>query len=266
MRCVQRRACPRPLHLNLFPTSTPPLINYESSLGVDESGLFAVEQLVLAKYHMTQQVYAHRIRIITDYMIVRGLELAIEGGLEEICNLYEYDESPEFCRRYTNYYDDRVSDIVLNCGSEAPRSIFERLHSRRLFKQLIRLPLTAKHVTDAVLLSRYLQMSSDSRKLLEQRVSQYLKCEPWEVIIDVKNVKNPAYQAIGVLNPEEILIQDHSGLRRDMNSYDEVVTGKLPSYDTLYVIGPYTQHSQSKSSLVIEKELIKILDEHVGEL
>ena len=31
MRCVQRRACPRPLHLNLFPTSTPPLINYLSS-------------------------------------------------------------------------------------------------------------------------------------------------------------------------------------------------------------------------------------------
>ena len=28
MWCVQRRACPRPLHLNLFPTSTPPLINY----------------------------------------------------------------------------------------------------------------------------------------------------------------------------------------------------------------------------------------------
>ena len=30
MWCVQRRACPRPLHLNLFPTSTPPLINYDS--------------------------------------------------------------------------------------------------------------------------------------------------------------------------------------------------------------------------------------------
>ena len=32
VRCVQRRACPRPLHLNLFPTSTPPLINYEFGL------------------------------------------------------------------------------------------------------------------------------------------------------------------------------------------------------------------------------------------
>ena len=28
VRCVQRRTCPRPLHLNLFPTSTTPLINY----------------------------------------------------------------------------------------------------------------------------------------------------------------------------------------------------------------------------------------------
>ena len=29
VRCVQRRACPRPLHLNLFPTSPPPIINYD---------------------------------------------------------------------------------------------------------------------------------------------------------------------------------------------------------------------------------------------
>ena len=32
MRCVQRRACPRPLHLNLSPTSTTPLINYDLGL------------------------------------------------------------------------------------------------------------------------------------------------------------------------------------------------------------------------------------------
>ena len=32
MWCVQRRACPRPLHLNLFPTSPTPLINYHESI------------------------------------------------------------------------------------------------------------------------------------------------------------------------------------------------------------------------------------------
>ena len=37
VRCVQRRACPRPLHLNLFPTSTPPLINYNDTKAAAES-------------------------------------------------------------------------------------------------------------------------------------------------------------------------------------------------------------------------------------
>ena len=32
MWCVQRRACPRPLHLNLFPTSPTPLINYRTTV------------------------------------------------------------------------------------------------------------------------------------------------------------------------------------------------------------------------------------------
>ena len=32
MRCVQRRACPRPLHLNLLPPPTP-LINYDTKTG-----------------------------------------------------------------------------------------------------------------------------------------------------------------------------------------------------------------------------------------
>ena len=70
----------------------------QTYLGIDESGIFATEQLILAKHHMSHQVYAHRIRVITDYMIVRGLELAIEDGLTEIKDLYEYDGSPEFCQ------------------------------------------------------------------------------------------------------------------------------------------------------------------------
>ena len=51
---------------------------------INEHGRFALEQMFVAKHHMTQQVYSHRVRTITDAMIVRGLELAIEGGNEEI--------------------------------------------------------------------------------------------------------------------------------------------------------------------------------------
>ena len=69
----------------------------ETFLMVDESGLFTVEQLVLSKNHMTQQVYAHRVRTITDVMIVRGLELAIETD-EEIRCAYTYDGTSEHLR------------------------------------------------------------------------------------------------------------------------------------------------------------------------
>ena len=37
MWCVQRRACPRPLHLNLFPTSPTPLINYDLTVDMWET-------------------------------------------------------------------------------------------------------------------------------------------------------------------------------------------------------------------------------------
>lgn len=68
----------------------------ESFLGIDEEGIYALEQLIMAKYHMTTQVYFHRIRGITDSMIIRGTELAVEEGLDEIKRLYTYNESDEF--------------------------------------------------------------------------------------------------------------------------------------------------------------------------
>ena len=86
----------------------------ETYLVVDEEGLFAVEQLVVAKYHMTQQVYAHRVRTVTDLMIVRGLELAIEDGVSEVERLYKYDGSKKFLQRYLLYDDVRLMGLMLD--------------------------------------------------------------------------------------------------------------------------------------------------------
>ena len=147
------------------------------------------KQLILAKHHMTQQVYAHRVRVISDYMIVRGLELAIQGELEEITKLYEYDGSPEFCQRYLKYDDDRVMDVLMHCELEAPRSIYQRLHERRLYKQLVRMPLTERQTPDPIRRSRYIDLSDETKIDLQAAIADYLHCEPWEIIIEVKNVK-----------------------------------------------------------------------------
>jgi len=46
-------------------------------LMVEENGLHALEQFVLAKYYLTTQVYRHRVRLITDAMLVRALEIGV---------------------------------------------------------------------------------------------------------------------------------------------------------------------------------------------
>ena len=122
----------------------------ESYLVIDEEGLFAVEQLVIAKHYMTQQVYAHRVRTVTDLMIVRGLELAIEDGVPELQRLYSYDGSVEFLERYLRHDDGSVVQALLKCQQRRPKSIFDRLFYRRLFKELALLPLNERQVPDSI--------------------------------------------------------------------------------------------------------------------
>ena len=57
--------------------------NDDRSPAISIDGMHALEQFVLAKYYMTTQVYRHKIRLITDQMIERGIALGIEeSGVE----------------------------------------------------------------------------------------------------------------------------------------------------------------------------------------
>ena len=211
----------------------------ESFLSITEEGLFAVEQLILAKHHMTQQVYAHRVRVITDFMIVRGLELAIEDGVDEIKELFSYDGTCEFVDNYITYDDNRVFDVMINCFQSRPNLIFKRLRERRLFKEIVRLPLTDRYVDDAILLRDLMTLVPDTVKRIESSIAQRLKCKPWEVIVQIKNVKNPAYQDRATLDLETIYVVNRQEPVQRLDQYDELVAGKLPSFNTLHVIAPY---------------------------
>ena len=242
----------------------------ETYLAIREAAIFAVEQLIVAKHHMTQQIYAHRVRIITDYMIVRGLKLAIEDGLCEIKDLYSYDGTAAFCENYIQHYDDLVFHTVLNSSIERSKSIFNRLRRRNLFKQVCRMPLTSKYVDGSIALSSLMNLSSESKETLEKIVADFLNCQPWEVIVDVKNVKNPAYQAPGTLDPEDVLVVDRKGGEHSINDYDELSSAKLPSFDTLHVIAPYEwniatdEDSLSDQKLRLDERIREIVLDYVG--
>jgi HD superfamily phosphohydrolase len=108
-------------------------------LVLSHDGIHALEQFVLAKYYMTTQVYHHRIRLISDEMIIRGLSLGIsEDNLDWLKYLYSYDGSQDFVKEYLTWNDERLATRILDKSTPDgyAKQFFERLAERRLFKRI----------------------------------------------------------------------------------------------------------------------------------
>ena len=144
-----------------------------TSLVMSSAGIYALEQLLLARYHMTQQVYWHKVSLISNQMIIRGITLAIEGGNSDMKELYQYDENDKenFIQRYLNYHDEKVIDVLRHCEQEKACEIFNRLYHRQLFKKVAELPL--KEVKDAgqKSLPRLLEMADPQKQQWEQKIA-----------------------------------------------------------------------------------------------
>ena len=106
----------------------------DKQLMIASDGVHAVEQYVLAKYYLTTNVYRHRVRLITDQMIIRALTLGIEEDhLADLREIYTFDNSSTFFNRYATMDDTaillRFADPKSLCGS-----ILGRLQARQLHK------------------------------------------------------------------------------------------------------------------------------------
>lgn len=81
-------------------------------LRISPQGVHALEQFILAKYYITRQVYAHRVRLITDQMLLRSIVLGIkEDHLDELQSIYSYDGSEEFIKQFIKWDDSRLLTI-----------------------------------------------------------------------------------------------------------------------------------------------------------
>ena len=188
-----------------------------TSLVMSSQGIYALEQLLLARYHMTQQVYWHKVSLISNQMIIRGITLAIEDGNAQMKELYQYDENDKenFIQRYLNYHDEKVIDLLKNCPQKKAREIFDRLYHRKLFKMVAELPL--KEVDDARASSRLLKMENAQKQQWEQEIAKHLGIDEADVIVHKCQIRDPAYGSRSkILDPESIKIIDerHNVLRR----------------------------------------------------
>ena len=196
----------------------------ESYLAFDHEGVYALEQLVMGKYHMAQQVYFHRVRSITDAMLVRGLTIAIQNDDSIASRLFTYDGSDAFLEAYLSFDDEHLLRALRQSGDPKVQEIFSRLADRCLFKQVCHLPL--EEIPDALDRDRLSKLNpeTDEARELERQIGKELNVDPDFVIINRWSVRNPTYRPPGYeIKPEEILILDRHGTARKANEFPDLI-------------------------------------------
>ena len=162
----------------------------DSYIGLASGGIDALEQFLLARYHMTRQVYRHKVRLITDSMVVRGITLGIEDyGSAELRQLYEFDSSGDYLENYLKYDDDRLADVCLNCAGPDCGEIFERLRNRQLFKRVLHARSTEFGASAGLQLLK-LHDNHESQRELEEAIAEVLGCASKFVIVHSYTLKS----------------------------------------------------------------------------
>jgi HD superfamily phosphohydrolase len=182
---------------------------FDQFLAASEGGVYAVEQFVIAKYHMATQVYRHKVRLITDSMITRAFQLGIEADrLGWLKKLFSYDGSADFIENYLTWDDARVTTALLyplEKGGHATE-LFWRLRNRKLFKRVYsrRIIEFEDPITRKILLDR--MKEKGFRAKLEQEIADFLTVEtgtavPKEYVVlkefAIKSVKEQSRDSEG---------------------------------------------------------------------
>lgn len=187
----------------------------EEQLGIEDEGIYSVEQLLLAKYHMNVQVYQHRIRRIVDAMLVKGIEYALEEGIDEIKSIFEFEDSQEFLSNFIQADDNEVVRIVRSKSDGWAGDIFKRIVERRLFKEIYQVEVDDINFKDAVSLKNAMNPSDDQKERITNKTAEHLKVPSELVIFDFQSNSNPTFKSPQVtIDTKTIMVNTPMGPRQ----------------------------------------------------
>jgi hypothetical protein len=150
----------------------------EKELMIRRDGIHAVEQYVLAKYYLTTNVYRHKVRLITDQMMVRAITLGIEKDeIENLKKLYYFDGSDDFIQYYEQFDDAAfMQKFCLDApeGSKC-KEVLLRLRQRKLLKRIF--DCRIREFKDSVrdMLPKLMDEQRDLRKSVEAAVAREIE-------------------------------------------------------------------------------------------
>ncbi len=197
-------------------------------LGFHLSGIYALEEMLLARYHMHRQVYGHRTRIATDRMLVRAIDLGLEEGLLPV-ELFQPPDEPEleFLNFYLSWNDARV--VATLAVSESPAGeVMRSLVERQILKQVVtydfdRLVHEFDRPSAGHLAKPSDEVLRDHLAEAEAIVATAAGVAPHWVSIHWADIESPISSQFSFkIQGKEILIEDDDGETREFNETSEV--------------------------------------------
>ena len=188
--------------------------NEDEHLCIKYDGVNALEQFVLAKYYMINQVYYHKIRRVTDAMLKRGIELGIENdNINFLKKFYFYKNEEDYFEHYLDWWDDKFFvELSSKKHKGYSQTIFNKLYERDLFKIIYSIDLKQlRRYIKAPLRRRILDIDSPEneklKKKMELMIAKALKIEPKEYVIansiTIKSVREMSRDSEGAVAVEK---------------------------------------------------------------
>jgi HD superfamily phosphohydrolase len=188
-------------------------------LAYHPDGVFALEEMLLARYHMHRQVYGHKTRIATDLMLERAMLLGVAEGLlpEQVFRPVEMDEA--FVQEYLRWDDRRVIDTLVADESSPAGTVMRALRDRRLFKRAA--VLTQEDLSGLVdRMAAGYAMQPDAavldgaQRAAEAAIADAIGVDPLWVALQWQDIQNPLSSRDDArITDKEILITDQDGTR-----------------------------------------------------
>jgi hypothetical protein len=248
---------------SFVPHGRPP----DRHLAVRHADLLCVEQAVLARYYMTQQVYRHQVRRITDAMLKHAIMSAAKlSGNEARLVRRLFSTCLPNAETWRDAFLDATDGSLLAQLTKMPRNtqcgmLARGLRDRHLLKQVF--GDTMADIPEAGVTWREGLVNNISKQgALARRLAKLLEMDQKLVLVDIRQRGNPLYRDPGAPLEEEIRVIYDSGRDERLGDVPESLSQKVKAGEEaeLYVYAPAegaTRSERKRMKTRIKNELAR---------